>query len=431
MLKAAGAGAAALLVALTAGCQGGTAVPTNTGSRPAGTPTSTSAARNSLASATPAAKATIGTPAPNPGGLSDAQTVGALFMVYVYGSGAHSATPAQRAANIALYGVATPAEVVSRWHPGGVILINTNNLDPQRPALSSDNVEGPTQITALTAGLQQAALTDTGMPLLIATDQEGGRVQRIANGVTPRPAQKDLARTSPAALTCSYYGLGRQLRALGVNQDFAPDADVVTTSTGVIGDRSFGPDPLLDATDVGAAVTGLQNAGVLATLKHWPGHGSTSTDSHARLAVIYESALTWRTHDRVPFAQSAPIAAGIMVGHLAFPALDPTGQAATFSPTLVRDLLRGQLGYSGLIITDSLWMEPALTAGSPGQVALLALDAGNDIQLEPPSLPDSVKALEAAMFIDPTARARIQAAAGRVLAAKEKLNQPPVSPPGC
>ena len=79
-------------------------------------------------------------------------------------------------------------------------------------------------------------------------------------------------------------------------------------------------------------MTGLQDAGVLATLKHWPGHGSTSTDSPAQVAVIDESALTWRTHDRVPFAQSAPIAAGIMVGHLALPALDPSGQAATFSP---------------------------------------------------------------------------------------------------
>ena len=426
MLKPAAAGVGALLVALTSACQSDTATHTNTGARPAGTPTSTSAAHIPHATA-----ATTGTPAPNPGGLSDAQTVGTLFMVYVYGSGAHNATPAQRAANIALYGVATPAEVVSRWHPGGVILIDHNDLDEQRPALSTGNVDGPTQITALTAGLQHAALADTGMPLLIATDQEGGRVQRITNGVTPRPAQRDLAATSPAALACSYFGLGRQLHALGVNQDFAPDADVVTTSTGVIGDRSFGPDPLLDATDVQAAVTGLQDAGVLATLKHWPGHGSTSTDSHAQLAVIYESALTWRTHDRVPFAQSAPIAAGIMVGHLALPALDPSGQAATFSPTLVRDLLRGQLGYSGLIITDSLWMEPARAAGSPGQVALLALNAGDDIQLEPPSLPDSVKALEAAMLTDPAQRARIQAAAGRVLKAKEKLNRPTISPPGC
>ena len=235
MLKPAGAGAGALLVALTTACQGGTATLAGTGTvtRPAGRPTSASAARTTSATAT-------STPSPNPGGLSDAQTVGQLFMVYVYGSGAQSATPAQRAANIALYGVPTADEVLRRWHPGGIILIDHNNLDEQRPVLSTDNVDGPTQIAALTAGLQQAALADTGIPILIATDQEGGRVQRITAGVTPRPAQQYLAHTSPTALTCSYYGLGRQLRALGVNQDFAPDADVVTTSTGVIGDRSFG-----------------------------------------------------------------------------------------------------------------------------------------------------------------------------------------------
>jgi beta-N-acetylhexosaminidase len=427
MLKRAGALAGALLVTLTAACQSGTATPTSsTAARPAPNSPSTSSIPPRAATTTHPV-----TPNPNPGGLSDAQTVGQLFMVYVYGSGAQSATPAQQAANMALFGVATPAEVVSRWHPGGIILINTNNLDPQRPALSSGNVDSAAQITALTAGLQRAALTDTGLPLLIATDQEGGRVQRITNGVAPRPAQKALAGTSPTALTCSYYGLGRQLRALGVNQDFAPDADVVTTSAGVIGDRSFGPDPALDATDVQAAVTGLQDAGVLATLKHWPGHGSTNTDSHASLAVIYQSANAWRTQDRVPFAQSAPIAAGIMVGHLALPALDPTGRAATFSPTLVAGLLRGQLGYSGLIITDSLFMEPARAAGTPAQVALLALNAGDDIQLEPTSLPESATALQSAMLTNPTARALIQAAAARVLAAKAKLNKAPVSRPGC
>jgi len=425
MLNRTAAAVAALLVLMTAACQRAPATPIGAPAGPPGAPASASATR------TPPVTATTATPSPNPGGLSDAQTVGQLFMVYVYGSGAQTASPAQRAANNALYGVPTGAEVLRRWHPGGIILIDHNNLDEQRPALSTGNVDGPSQITALTAGLQQAALADTGIQLLIATDQEGGRVQRIARGVTPRPAQENLAHTSPTALTCSYYGLGRQLRTLGVNEDFAPVADVVTTSSGVIGDRSFGPDPHLDAADVQAAVTGLQDAGVLATLKHWPGHGSTSTDSHARLAVIPESALTWRARDRVPFAQSAPTAAAIMVGHLAFPALDPTGQAATFSPRLVAELLRGQLGYRGLIITDSLWMAPARAAGTPAQVALLALGAGNDILLEPTSLPASATALQAAMLTDPTQRARIQAAARRVLTAKEKLNRPPVSHPGC
>lgn len=429
MLNRTGVVAAALLLTLTAACQNTPATSTGSGAITTGPSSISSGSTPTAAPST--ASAITGTAELNPDGLSDAQTVGQLFMVYVYGSGANSATQAQRAANIALYGVPTAAEVLRRWHPGGIILIDHNNLDEQRPELSTGNVDGPAQIAALTAGLQQNALADTGIALLIATDQEGGRVQRIAAGVTARPAQKVLAQTSPKALTCSYYGLGRQLRALGVNQNFAPVADVVTTRSGVIGDRSFGPDPVLDSADVQAAVTGLQDAGVLATLKHWPGHGSTATDSHARLAVIYESAATWRAQDRVPFAQSAPLAGAIMVGHLAFPALDPSGQAATFSPKLVRDLLRGQLGFSGLIITDSLWMAPARAEGSPAQVALRALGAGNDILLEPTSLSESISALQAAMLTDPSERAQIQTAARHVLAAKAKLDRRPVSRPGC
>lgn len=156
--------------------------------------------------------------------------VGQLFVSYVYGSTATSATQAQRAANIALYGVPTGAEVITRWHLGGVILIDHNNLDPSRPQLSTGNVTNATQISALTAGLQQAAAqADSKVPLLIGTDQEGGRVQRITSGVVRRPAQQQLASLSPAALRCSYFTLGRDLRALGINQDYAPDADVVTT----------------------------------------------------------------------------------------------------------------------------------------------------------------------------------------------------------
>ena len=430
MLNRTGVLAAVLLVALTAACQSPPATPAGTGALPTGPPGSTSSGSTPTAAPSSAA-ATTGTAESNPGGLSDAQTVGQLFMIYVYGSGVNRATAAQRAANVALYGVPTAAEVLRRWHPGGIILIDHNNLDEQRPELSTGNVGNPAQIAGLTAGLQKSALADAGIPLLIATDQEGGRVQRIGAGVTARPAQKVVAQTGSTALTCSYYRLGRQLRALGVNQDFAPVADVVTTRTGVIGDRSFGPDPALDAADVQAAVTGLQEAGILATLKHWPGHGSTSTDSHARLAVIRESAATWRAQDRVPFARSAPLAGAIMVGHLAFPDLDPSGAAATFSPKLVGDLLRVQLGFSGLIITDSLWMSPARAEGSSAQVALRALGAGNDILLEPTSLSESISALKAVMLTDPSARAQIQASARRVLAAKAKLDRRPVSPPGC
>ena len=345
-------------------------------------------------------------------------------MVYVYGATAHSATPAQRAANISLYGVPTGAEVIRRWHVGGVILIDHNTLDLDRPLLSTGNVGSASQVRLLTSGLQSAARADSGVPLLIATDQEGGRVQRLTHGVTSRPSQQALAQLSRTALTCSYFHLGQELRALGVNQDFAPVADVVRTRTGVIGDRSFGPAPTQDGRDVVAAVAGLQAAGVLATLKHWPGHGSTSTDSHAALAVIHESAQLWHDIDRAPFAAAAPSAAAIMVGHLALPAIDGSGLPATLSPELVNGQLRGVLGYRGLTFTDSLAMEPMRAAGTPGAVAVRALRAGDDVLLESPDLPQSEAEVLALVRQDSGFRALVQAAVGRILAAKDRVTSP-------
>jgi beta-N-acetylhexosaminidase len=367
--------------------------------------------------ATPAGSGSRALLAGNPHGLSDAQLVGQLFMTYVYGATATTATGAQRAANIALYGVPTGAQVVTRWHLGGIILIDHNTLDPERPYLSTANVGPPAQVRALTAGLQRAALGDSNVPLLIATDQEGGRVQRLTQGVTDRPAEQQLAHLSKAALTCSYYTLGQQLRALGINQDFAPVADVVRTATGVIGDRSFGADPRLDAFDTAAAAAGLQAAGVLATLKHWPGHGSTATDSHVGLAVIQETAQQWYDLDRVPFAAAAS-AGAIMVGHLALPALDPSGRPATLSDVLVAGLLRRGLHYQGLTVTDSLAMEPMRAAGTPGAVAVAALLAGNDLLLESPDVPQAEAQVLHGIQHDTKLRATVQRAVQRLLVAK-------------
>jgi beta-N-acetylhexosaminidase len=315
------------------------------------TPTHAATPTTTQASTAPATKSPTPKPTvqPNPGALTDERMVGQLFMAYVYGSTANDATPAQRTANLALYGAATGAEVIRKWHLGGIILLDHNTLDPDRPDLSTGNVDNAAQITTLTAAMQQAALKDSGVPLLIATDQEGGSVQRITDGVSWRPAQEQIAGQSSEQLRCGYLSLGQQLRQLGVNQDLAPVADVVRTSNGVIGDRSFGPDPALDSRDIVAAVTGLQQAGVLATLKHWPGHGSTSTDSHAALAVIGGSVAQWKAVDRQPFLAGAPTAASVMVGYLAFPALDPSGVPAVLSPKLVNGELRGELMYRGLV----------------------------------------------------------------------------------
>ncbi len=418
--------ACVLTVALGTSCaQSANQLPSRPAAAPAD-PSSYAGRTPERPSSAPSGRAkTAPRPASNPAGLNDQQMVGQLFVSYVYGSTATSATQAQRAANIALYGVPTGAEVITRWHLGGVILIDHNNLDPSRPQLSTGNVINGTQISALTAGLQAAAQADGNVPLLIGTDQEGGRVQRITSGVVRRPAQQQLASLSPAALRCSYFTLGRDLRTLGINQDYAPDADVVTTASGVIGDRSFGPNPVQDAADVVQAVAGLQHAGVLATLKHWPGHGSTTTDSHAALAVIDESAAQWQATDRRPFLAAVTTAAAVMVGHLALPSIDPSGQPATLSPSLVNGQLRHHLGYQGLTITDSLYMQPMQAAGPPGQVALRALAAGNDMLLETPDLPHAEQAILEAISSSRASRKVVTTALTRILTAKRKATATP------
>jgi beta-N-acetylhexosaminidase len=424
---------AAVAVCLVSACTG--AAPTTTGApTAAATSTVPASAPNSATSPTgrPAATATPTPPtAANPAGLTDQQLVGQLFTEYVYGASATSASPAQQQANLALYGAATGAQIVRRWHLGGIILLDHNNLDPARPELSTGNVGTAAQISALTAGLQQAALADSGIRLLIGTDQEGGSVQRIRNGVDWRPSQLQLSQQSPATLRCSYLSLGRQLSRLGVNQDYAPVADVVRVTGGVIGDRSFGPDPATDAQDVLAAVTGLQAAGVLATLKHWPGHGSTPVNSHEALPVLTETASQWRATDRPPFQAAAATVASVMVGHLALPALDPTGRPATLSPVLVGQQLRHGLGYAGLVVTDSLWMAPMRQAGSPGEVAIRAVQAGDDMLLMSPDLPAGYQAVLTKVRTDRAFRNQVQAAVRRILAAKARAVPSPAVPAGC
>ncbi|MFZ5849805.1 MAG: glycoside hydrolase family 3 N-terminal domain-containing protein [Actinomycetota bacterium] len=402
-------GGALLAALLGSGCTAtpGPAPPVTT---PPGSPAATGASPVG-----PSATPTRG----NPGGLSDAQLVGQLFMAHVYGGAADEVTSEQGAANLALYGVRTPREVVQRFHLGGVVLLDRNTLDPARPQLSTGNVDSAAQIRRLTVGLQAAAQGDTGQPLLVAVDQEGGRVQRIRDGVGPLPSQAELAGRPTAQLRCTYRALGAQLRNLGVNQDLAPVADVARSTAGVIGDRSFGADVARTTADVRAAVDGLQGAGVLATLKHWPGHGATTVDSHRQLPVLGTSWAEWQRVDRAPFAAAAGTAKAVMVGHLALPAVTRSTVPATLSPALVRGELRDRLGFDGLVLTDSLWMQPMTAAGNPSSVARRALAAGNDILLMPVDLPAVFEDLLAAVRQDPALRGVVRDAVRRILAAKQ------------
>jgi beta-N-acetylhexosaminidase len=238
------------------------------------------------------------------------------------------------------------------------------------------NVVGNT--AALTATLRAAAPTEP----VIAIDEEGGDVTRVAYGSgSPYPGNAALGAVDDVALTRSVYAsIGTDLARLGINTNLAPDADVLDLDgSAVVGTRSFGADTALVARHVAAAVSGLQSAGIAACAKHFPGHGSTGDDSHLSLATVSGTLDEIRARDLPPFA--AAIAAGsiaVMPGHLRVPEL--TGELpATLSPAAVTGLLRGELGFSGVVICDALEMKAASAAFGIPEAAALAVIAGVDL----------------------------------------------------
>ena len=239
------------------------------------------------------------------------------------------------------------------------------------------NIAGPEQLAGLTAQLRSAG----GLPL-VAIDEEGGDVTRIAHLTgSPYPGNAALGAVDDAALTAAVHrALGQDLAALGINVNLAPSVDVNTAADNpVIGIRSFGSDPGLVARHAAAAVRGLQAAGVAACAKHFPGHGSTSADSHHGIVTLQASLDQLRRRDLPPF--TAAIAAGVrgvMPGHLRVPEL--TGDApATLSAAALNGLLRGELGFTGVVISDALEMRAVSDLYGIPEAAVLAVAAGTDL----------------------------------------------------
>ena len=239
------------------------------------------------------------------------------------------------------------------------------------------NIAGPEQLARLTAQLRSAG----GLPL-VAIDEEGGDVTRIAHLTgSPYPGNAALGAVDDAALTAAVHrALGQDLAALGINVNLAPSVDVNTAADNpVIGIRSFGSDPDLVARHAAAAVRGLQAAGIAACAKHFPGHGSTSADSHHGIVTVQASLDLLRRRDLPPF--TAAIAAGVrgvMPGHLRVPEL--TGDdPATLSAAALNGLLRGELGFTGVIISDALEMRAVSDLYGVPEAAVLAVAAGTDL----------------------------------------------------
>lgn len=219
---------------------------------------------------------------------------------------------------------------------------------------------------------------------LVAVDDEGGRVQRIDRLVGPLPSAAAMGAMTVEQVRSLGAERGRQLRARGVTVDFAPVVDLVAaTGGGVIGDRSFGTDPRAVTDRAGAFAAGLRSAGVLPTLKHFPGHGRGQGDSHR--GVVFTPPLSdLEQSDLHPFAELAGPGAGrtwVMMGHLDVPGLTEPGRPASLSPAAHR-YLRDRIGFRGLIVTDELGgMEAVRSRYGVGKAAELAIGAGSDLVL--------------------------------------------------
>ena len=301
-------------------------------------------------------------------------------------------------------------KMVRKRNIGGVILFGYN-------------MKSEEQVESLTGSLQKLSMqTEPAVPLFVAVDQEGGDIAS-APWVAPEPAAAEVgSRGDPSEARDIAATMGRQLLRAGINTDFAP---VVDTGFGAaIGNRSYGEDPELVARMGAAAVEGFEEAGVVSAAKHFPNHGPATADSHAGLPVIRHDAKTLESYDLPPF--EAAVEAGVpmvMVGHLVYPAIDPHNPAS-----LSRDaigMLRRDLGFDGVIVTDDLAMAGAKGGGTPAEAAVQAVQAGADLFIvssPPQQQADAYDAVVAAVESGEIPRSRIEKSVERLLTVKERYH---------
>jgi beta-N-acetylhexosaminidase len=311
-------------------------------------------------------------------------------------------------------------KLIHESHIGGVIAFGGSEPVPQvmlNPTYGAVILGQPLALASILNRLQSIA----ALPLLTTSDFEWGVQMRIA-GATKFPRAMAFGATGDPQLAVEAGKVvGTEGRALGVHVNFAPVADVNNNPRNpVINIRSFGEDPAQAGAMVAGWVRGLQDAGMLATLKHFPGHGDTDVDSHLGLPVIPHPRERLDAVELPPFrAGIAAGAAGVMVAHIEMPAIDPEKQPATFSAAVISTLLRP--GFDGLIYSDAMKMDAITKMATPGDAAVRAVKAGIDVILDSPDSAAAAAAVVAAVMSGDIPRARVEASARRILEAKARL----------
>lgn len=300
---------------------------------------------------------------------------------------------------------------ITKRFAGGIILFRRN-------------IQSPQQVANLTTELQQVAVqTPNAIPLFIAIDQEGGIVTRLKKGATVFPGNLALGATRSESLAEKAGEITAiELSAVGINLNFAPVMDINTNPRNpVIGVRAYGDSPMLVSQLGTAYIRGLQANGVLATAKHFPGHGDTHVDSHKKLPTVGHDEARMNAVELAPFraAIEARVAA-MMSAHILYPALD-ADTPATLSHRVLTGLLREQLGFEGLIITDDLEMQAIDAHYQTGNAAVMAIQAGADLVMVPWTLKkqqQAYNALRNAVKRGKISRTRLEASVRRILKTK-------------
>ncbi len=329
---------------------------------------------------------------------------------------------------------AVGSDLVQRRHLGGVILMGSQGT------IDGTSAGTPAQVAAVTAALQaQIPAGQAGAPLLVATDQEYGLVTRMANGFTDFPGADELGditdtAAAVAATEAVTTAAGRELRAVGVNVDFAPDADIAPRSgaSGVAG-RTFGADPDRVGELVAAAVRGYSAGGVAPTIKHFPGIGRLAADTHVALPSLDSSCEEWNATEAVPFrdgvAAGAPL---VMTGHIRWPAAGATDLPTSLSRTVLTDLVHGSgtggcqgLDFGGVAVSDSFEMAPVVEAYGKNEAPWRGIAAGQDLVLMPVDPDGAVDGIVAAANDGRLPAERLTEAATRVYALRLALGRTP------
>ncbi len=282
------------------------------------------------------------------------------------------------------------------------------------------NLQTRSQVSTMISNMQ--SYSEIG--LFIAVDEEGGTVARIGNnsslGTTSFPNMKTIGNSGDTSKAYHVgYTIGSEIAQLGFNLDFAPVADVDSNPDNpVIGNRAFSSDASVAASMVSAAVKGFRDSGTLCTLKHFPGHGDTATDSHAGYTELDKSLDELWEVEFVPFQSGISAGADfVMVGHISVPQVTGNDVPASLSGTMI-GILRDDLGFNGLVITDSMQMEAITDRYTSGEAAVKAIQAGVDIILMPADLQAAVAGVKAAVKAGTISEERIEESVLRILEAK-------------